>query len=66
MQKTLILAGIALLLLGVFWPLLQRLNFGHLPGDIIVKRDSFTIYVPLATSILLSIVLSLLMWFLNK
>lgn len=66
MQKILIGIGIILILLGLAWPWLQRIGIGHLPGDIIVKRDNFTFYFPIMTSIIASILLSLLFWFLHK
>ena len=66
MQKAFILIGVIFILIGIFLPWLQRLNVGHLPGDIIIKRDNFTFYFPLMTSIILSILLSLLFWFLRK
>ena len=51
----LLVAGIALLAVG-------RLGIGRLPGDLVYKRGNFALYVPLMTSILLSIILSLLLW----
>lgn len=66
MQKLLITVGIAAILLGLFWPWLAKLGLGKLPGDIIVKRDEFTLYLPVTTSILVSIVLSLLFWLFRK
>jgi hypothetical protein len=43
-----------------------NLPLGRLPGDITYRKGNFTIYAPLATSILLSIILSLILWFLNR
>jgi hypothetical protein len=58
----LLLAGAGLLLL-----LADRIGWlGKLPGDIIVKRENFTFYFPLATCILISIVLTLLFWLFRK
>jgi hypothetical protein len=39
---------------------------GKLPGDIYIKRENFTFYFPLATSIVISIILSLILWLLRK
>jgi len=39
---------------------------GRLPGDIIVRRKNFTLYFPLATSILLSVILTFILWFINR
>ena len=65
------LAGLVILLVekgaGSGGPLDEWLGwFGKLPGDISVKRDGFSFYFPLATSILISVVLSLLVYFLSK
>ncbi|GJL74505.1 MAG TPA: DUF2905 domain-containing protein [Nitrosomonas sp.] len=62
MQQLLIILGIILLILGVAWPLLSKLPFGRLPGDIYIEKENFTFYFPLTTGILISIVLSLLLW----
>jgi hypothetical protein len=66
MSRTLILLGLALVAAGLLWPLLTRLGLGRLPGDIIIDRDNFTLYLPLTTMILVSIVLSLLLWLFNR
>lgn len=59
--KTLILLGGVLVVVGVLLTLGGKLPWlGRLPGDIVIQRDNFTFYFPLATSILLSVVLSLL------
>ncbi|WP_068512173.1 DUF2905 domain-containing protein [Caldimicrobium thiodismutans] len=60
--KFLILFGIIFIALGLLLLLLPKIPFlGRLPGDIYIKRDSFTFYFPLGTSILLSILLTLLL-----
>jgi hypothetical protein len=66
MQRWLITLGIVLLVAGLLWPLLQKIGLGRLPGDIVIERGNFRIYLPLGTSILISIVLSLLFWLLNR
>jgi len=60
--KTIILIGVLLVIIGVLITFFEKLPFGlgRLPGDIYIKRDNFTFYFPLATSIVLSIVLSLI------
>jgi len=59
--KTLILLGGVLVVVGVLLTLGGKLPWlGRLPGDFVIQRDKFTFYFPLATSILLSVVLSLL------
>jgi hypothetical protein len=53
-----------LIVVGVLWPWLSKL--GRLPGDIVIERDSFTFYLPITTSILVSVVLSLILWLLGR
>ncbi len=60
MAKNLILFGILLIIAGLLWPLLSKLPFGRLPGDIIIRRGGLSLYLPFGTSILISIILSLL------
>jgi hypothetical protein len=62
MQQLLIILGVFLLILGIAWPLLSKLPFGRLPGDIYIERENFTFYFPLTTGILISVVLSVLLW----
>ena len=66
MQRLLIGIGLALVLAGIAWPLLSRIGLGRLPSDIMVQRGSTSFYFPLATCIVISIVLSALMWLLNR
>lgn len=62
MQQLLIALGVILLLLGLAWPLLSKLPWGRLPGDIYIERENFSFYFPVMTGFLVSIVLSLLLW----
>ena len=66
MRRWLITLGIVLLVAGVLWPFLQKFGLGRLPGDIVIERGNFRFYLPLGTSILISLVLSLLFWLLNR
>ena len=66
MQKTLIVIGVIVLLAGVLWPWLGKLPFGRLPGDIIVDRPGFRFYFPFTTMILVSVVISLILWLIRK
>ena len=65
-RRLLIVLGLALLAGGLLWPFLTRLGLGRLPGDIVVERPNFRFYFPLATSILLSVFLSLLFWLFRR
>jgi hypothetical protein len=51
---------------GIAWPLLSRIGLGRLPGDIVIQRGGTNFYFPLVTCIVISIVLSALMWLLNR
>ncbi|MEK6736411.1 MAG: DUF2905 domain-containing protein [Pseudomonadota bacterium] len=62
MQQLFITLGVILLLLGLAWPLLSKLPWGRLPGDIYIERENFSFYFPVMTGFLVSIVLSLLLW----
>lgn len=62
MMRVLIIAGIVLIAIGLLWPWLSKLGIGRLPGDIVVRRENFTFYFPVVTSLLLSVVASLLLW----
>jgi hypothetical protein len=66
MQRLLIGIGLVLVLAGIAWPLLSRIGLGRLPGDILVQRGSTSFYFPLVTCIILSVVLSALMWLFNR
>jgi len=66
MSRTLIVIGLVVVAVGVLWPYLSRLGLGRLPGDIVIQRGSFTFYAPLATGLLVSIVLSLVLWLLRR
>lgn len=66
LPKLLIVAGIALVLFGLIWLAGERLGLGRLPGDIIVEREGFRLYLPIASSLLVSAVLSLAFWLFNR
>lgn len=65
--KICIVIGAVLILIGVVFMFAQKIPFiGRLPGDIYVKKENFSFYFPLATSILLSVILSIILIFLGK
>ncbi len=68
MGKLLLIFGLVLAAVGLLLTLGPKLPFriGRLPGDIILKRDHFTFYFPLATGLLVSVVLSFLFWFFGR
>jgi hypothetical protein len=66
MSRTLIIIGLVIIAVGLLWPWLSRLGLGRLPGDIVVERDNFTLYIPIVTGLVLSVVLSLLFWLIGR
>ena len=66
MQRFLIIAGIAALLLGLLWPWLARLGLGRLPGDFHVQREGFSFNFPLTTSLVVSVIVTLILWVLRR
>lgn len=51
---------------GLLWPLLQKVGLGRLPGDIVIERENFRLYLPLGTSLLISLVLSVILWLFGR
>jgi len=70
MQRFLVVAGIVLLVLGIAWPWLAQSGWwrwiGRLPGDIHIQRDGFSFHFPLMTAIVLSLLVSVLLWIFRK
>jgi hypothetical protein len=66
LARWLIILGVVLVVLGLLWPWLTKLGLGRLPGDIVIERENFRVYIPITTSLLISIVLSLVLWLLNR
>jgi hypothetical protein len=66
LSRVLIGLGLVLLAVGLLWPLIAKVGLGRLPGDIVIQRENFTFYFPLMTSIVLSVVLSLLLWLFSR
>lgn len=66
LPRLLIAVGLALVAAGLLWPWLSRLGLGRLPGDLVIRREGFTLYVPLVTSVIVSLVLTLVLWLLRR
>ena len=66
MPKLLIVLGLTLIAIGIAWTLGEKIGLGRLPGDIIIERDNFRLYLPITTSILISLALSAIFWLLNR
>lgn len=65
MQRILI-SGLAVVAAGIAWPLLSKLPLGRLPGDFVVDRPGFRMYFPFATSLLVSLLVTLVLWLLRR
>ncbi|HTW33260.1 MAG TPA: DUF2905 domain-containing protein [Rhizomicrobium sp.] len=65
-QRLLIVLGAILLAAGLLWPWLGHLGLGRLPGDIAIERPHFRLYFPWVTCLLISVVLTLLIWLFRK
>ncbi len=67
LARFLIIAGVVLIVAGVALLLAAKIpGLGKLPGDIVIKRENFTFYFPLATSIIISVILSLILWLFRR
>ncbi len=66
MSRFLIMLGVVLVAAGLVWPLLDKAGIGRLPGDLLIERGNFRLYFPLTTSILISLVLTVVLWLLNR
>jgi hypothetical protein len=66
MARFLIVLGLAILVIGLLWPYLNRIGLGRLPGDIVIDRENMTFYFPLMTCLLVSVLLSLVFWVVNR
>lgn len=64
--RILVILGIMLLIMGILSQMQGGFPLGSLPGDWTLKKDNFTIHVPIVTSILISVVLSVLFWLMTK
>jgi hypothetical protein len=66
LQRLLIATGLLIAAIGLLWPWLAKLPLGRLPGDIVIDRPGFKLFAPFTTMIVLSLVLSLILWLLRR
>ncbi|NNM01017.1 MAG: DUF2905 domain-containing protein [Gammaproteobacteria bacterium] len=66
MQKLLILIGVAILIAGLAWPWLSRLPLGRLPGDLMIERPGFRLYLPITSMIVVSALATVLLWLFRR
>lgn len=66
MARFLIVLGLVIVAIGLLWPLLTRLGLGRLPGDIAIQRGNFSFYFPIVTCLVISVLLSAMLWLFNR
>ena len=66
MQRALIIIGAALILIGIAWPWVSKLRLGRLPGDIRIETESGGFYFPIVTCLIISVLVSLLLWLFRR
>jgi hypothetical protein len=66
MHRALVVAGLVILAIGLLWPWLGKLPLGRLPGDLVIDRPGFRLFVPFTTMIVVSLLLSLLFWLFRR
>jgi Protein of unknown function (DUF2905) len=66
MSRWLVGIGLVLVVSGLLWPWLARLGLGRVPGDVVIQRGNFSFYFPIVTCLIVSIVVSLILWLLNR
>jgi hypothetical protein len=66
MQRILITVGLLIALIGLLWPWIAKLGLGRLPGDLIIDRPGFKLFAPFTTMIVVSVIVSLIVWLLRR
>ena len=66
MQRALVVIGMVLLAAGLAWPWLSKLPFGRLPGDISIEREGYSFYFPLTTGVVISVIISIILWIFRR
>jgi Protein of unknown function (DUF2905) len=65
-SRVLIMIGVVVIVVGLAWPLISKLGLGRLPGDIVIERDNRAFYFPMVSCLVMSAVLSLVLWLVNR
>jgi hypothetical protein len=66
MRRWLVAIGLVLVVVGLLWPWLGKLGLGRLPGDIVIARGNFRFYFPIVTCLIVSVLVSFILWLLNR
>jgi hypothetical protein len=64
--RLLVVVGVAVAAIGLLWPYLGRIGLGRLPGDIVIEREGFSLYIPITTCVLISAAVTLVIWLVRK
>jgi hypothetical protein len=64
--RVLVIMGIILVVSGLLWPYLNKIDVGRLPGDFVVGRERFRLYIPIMASLIVSVLLSVILWLLGR
>jgi len=66
MNRLLIALGVAIVIAGIAWPWLEKIGLFRLPGDIVIERENFRFYFPITSMVIISVILSVVLWLLRK
>ncbi len=66
MQRTLITVGLLIAILGLLWPWIAKLGLGRLPGDLVIDKPGLKLFAPFTTMIVVSVVLSFIVWLFRR
>ena len=66
MNRSLVFVGLAIVAIGLLWPWIRKLGLGRLPGDIRIQTDHGAFYFPIVTCLVVSLVISLVLWLLRR
>ena len=66
MRRLLITTGSLIVLAGLLWPWISKLPIGQLPGDLLIDRPGLKIYIPLMTMLIMSLVVSAILWLFRR
>ncbi|MCL6495970.1 MAG: DUF2905 domain-containing protein [Ignavibacterium sp.] len=65
-QKFIILIGALIILIGLLWPYISKIPLFRLPGDIVVDKPNFKLFIPITSMIIISVLLTLFFWIIRK
>ncbi len=65
-QRVLLYLGLLFIALSFLWPYLSKIPFGRLPGDVFIDKPNFKLYFPITSMLLLSAIISFILWLFRK